>query len=117
MPKATNTSYFATELLCLKDFPKISTNVHSGQSRPKNSENSSFIFGTVSLGGSPVRTVGAMTLQAFGCTRALFLASLSAGIAVASRRVLAHAEFVCRIAAVAPVVIGLDTFADGLSQL
>jgi cytochrome c-type biogenesis protein len=76
-----------------------------------------FILGAVSLAGSPLRAVGAMTLYAVGYTLVLFLASLSAGIATASRRVLAHADLVSRIAAIALVAIGTATFAYGVSQL
>ncbi|MDQ2765374.1 MAG: cytochrome c biogenesis protein CcdA, partial [Pseudomonadota bacterium] len=76
-----------------------------------------FILGAVSLAASPVRVVGAMTLYAIGYTLVLFLASLFAGIAVASRYVLAHAHLVSRIAAVTLVVIGIATFAYGVQQL
>jgi cytochrome c-type biogenesis protein len=76
-----------------------------------------FILGAVSLAASPARAVAAMTLYAVGYTLVLFLASLFAGIAAASRRVLAHLELVSRIAAVALVVIGLSTFVYGWSQL
>jgi cytochrome c-type biogenesis protein len=76
-----------------------------------------FILGAVSLAASPARAVAAMTLYAVGYTLVLFLASLFAGIAAASRRVLAHSELVSRIAAVALVVIGLSTFVYGWSQL
>jgi cytochrome c-type biogenesis protein len=76
-----------------------------------------FILEAVSLAGSPVRAVGAMTLYAIGYTLVLFLASLSAGIAAASRRVLAHSELVSRIAAITLVVIGIGTFAYGVTQI
>ena len=76
-----------------------------------------FILGTVSLAASPIRAVAAMTLYAIGYTLVLFLASLFAGIAAASRRVLAHSELVSRLAATALVVIGLATFGYGWSQL
>jgi cytochrome c-type biogenesis protein len=76
-----------------------------------------FILGAVSLAASPARAVAAMTLYAIGYTLVLFLASLFAGIAAASRRVLAHSELVSRIAAVTLVIIGIATFAYGLNQL
>ncbi len=76
-----------------------------------------FILGAVSLAASPIRTVAAMTVYAIGYTLVLFLASLFAGIAAASRRVLAHSELVSRIAAVTLVVIGIATFAYGVNQL
>jgi len=75
-----------------------------------------FILGTVSLAGSPVRAVMAMTLYAIGYTLILFLASFFAGVAAASRRVLAHSELVSRIAAAMLVVIGIGTFAYGVNQ-
>lgn len=76
-----------------------------------------FILGAVSLAGSPARAVGAMSLYAIGYTLVLFLASLSAGIATASRRVLAHSDLVSRIAASLLVAIGIGTFAYGVNQL
>jgi cytochrome c-type biogenesis protein len=75
------------------------------------------VLGAVSLAGSPLRAVGAMTLYAVGYTLVLFLASLSAAIATASRRVLTRADLVSRIAAIALMVIGIATFAYGVSQL
>ncbi len=75
------------------------------------------VLGAVSLAGSPLRAIGAMTLYALGYTLVLFLASVFAGIAVASRRVLAHAELVSRIAAAALVIIGISTIVYGISQV
>ena len=76
-----------------------------------------FILEAVSLGGSPLRAVGAMTLYAIGYTLVLFLASLFAGLAAASRRVLAHSGLISRIAAATLIVIGLGTLAYGVDQL
>lgn len=76
-----------------------------------------FILGAVSLAASPARAIAAMTLYAIGYTLVLFLASLFAGIAAASRRVLAQSELVSRIAAATLVVIGIATFAYGFDQL
>lgn len=76
-----------------------------------------FVLAAASLAGAPARAVGAMTLYAVGYTLVLFVASLSAGIATASRRVLAHSQLVSRIAAGALVVIGIGTFIYGLNQL
>jgi cytochrome c biogenesis protein CcdA len=73
-----------------------------------------FVLGAVSLAGSPTRAVGAMLLYGIGYSLVLLLASLSAGIAAASRHVLAHADLVSRVAAGVLVVIGLWTFAYGL---
>jgi len=75
------------------------------------------ILGAVSLAGSPMRAIGAMTLYAVGYTLVLFLASVSAGIAAASRRLLAHAELVSRIAATALVIIGIATVVYGVTQV
>jgi cytochrome c-type biogenesis protein len=74
------------------------------------------ILGAVSLAGSPLRAVGAMTLYAIGYTLVLFLASVFAGIAAASHRMLAHAELISRIAATAMVIIGIATVVYGVSQ-
>lgn len=76
-----------------------------------------FILGAVSLAATPMRAVAAMSFYAIGYTLVLFLASLFAGIAVASRRVLAQSELVSRIAAFALVVIGGLTVAYGIAQL
>lgn len=75
-----------------------------------------FILGAVSLAGSPARAVAAMTLYAVGYTLVLFLASLFAAFATASRRLLAHSALVSRIAAGALVVIGIGTLVYGLRQ-
>ena len=58
-----------------------------------------------------------MTLYAVGYTLVLFLASLFAAVASASRSVLAHSGLVSRIAAGLLIVIGTGTFAYGLMQL
>jgi cytochrome c-type biogenesis protein len=75
------------------------------------------VLGAVSLAGSPFRAIGAMTLYAIGYTLVLFLASVFAGIATASRRLLAHTELVSRIAAVALVLIGISTVVYGITQI
>ena len=76
-----------------------------------------FVLQAVSLDGSPLRAVGAMTLYSAGYTLVLFLASLFAGLAAASRRVLVHAGLVSRMAAALLVAIGLGTVAYGVGQL
>ena len=76
-----------------------------------------FVLGAVSVAASPVHAVVAMTFYAVGYTLVLFLASLFAGIAAASRRVLAHGELVSRAAAVLLIAIGLATAAYGVDQL
>lgn len=75
------------------------------------------VLGAVSLAGSPLRAIGAMTLYAIGYTLVLFLASVFAGVAAASRRLLAHAELVSRIAAAALVLIGISTVVYGITQV
>jgi cytochrome c-type biogenesis protein len=67
--------------------------------------------------GSVVHSVIAMTLYALGYTAVLFLASLFAGIAMASRRILAHGELVTRVAAGILVAIGAGTVVYGLRLL
>ncbi|MDE8346757.1 MAG: cytochrome c biogenesis CcdA family protein [Acidocella sp.] len=75
-----------------------------------------FILGQVSYAGSPIRAAGAMTVYAIGYTLVLFLASLFAGAAVASRRILPHSELVSRIAAAMLVIVGAGTLAYGVNQ-
>jgi cytochrome c biogenesis protein CcdA len=57
------------------------------------------------------------TVYAIGYTLVLFLASLFAGLATASRRVLAHTELISRTAAGTLIIIGVVTFAYGVEQL
>jgi cytochrome c-type biogenesis protein len=76
-----------------------------------------FMLGAVSLAGSPIRAVGAMTLYAVGYTLVLFLASLFAGVATVSRRVLAHSGLVSRLAAAMLILIGSGTLVYGWMQL
>jgi cytochrome c-type biogenesis protein len=75
------------------------------------------ILGAVSLAGSPLRAIGAMTLYAVGYTLILFLASVFAGIATASRRLLAHSELISRLAAAALVIIGISTAIYGVGLI
>lgn len=75
------------------------------------------VLGAVSLAGSPLRAIGAMTLYAIGYTLVLFLASVFAGVAAASRRLLVHTELVSRIAAAALVLIGISTVVYGITQI
>jgi cytochrome c-type biogenesis protein len=74
------------------------------------------ILGAVSLAGSPLRAVGAMTLYAIGYTLVLFLASVFAGVATASRALLVHVDLISRIAAITLVLIGIGTFVYGITQ-
>ena len=57
-----------------------------------------------------------MVLYAVGYTVMLFLASLFAGVAMASRGILAHGELLTRAAAGILVVIGGATFAYGYAS-
>lgn len=75
------------------------------------------VLGAVSLAGSPLRAIGAMTLYAVGYTLVLFLASVFAGIATASRSLLAHSELVSRLSAAALVIIGISTVIYGFAQV
>ncbi len=75
-----------------------------------------FVLGAVSVAGSPIRAVSAMTLYTVGYTLVLFLASLFAAVATASRRILAHSDLVSRIAAALLIFIGIGTLIYGFSQ-
>jgi hypothetical protein len=72
---------------------------------------------TAALGGK--RTFGVATSAVDSCpyTLVLFLASVFAGIAAASRRLLVHSQVVSRMAAITLVVIGIGTFAYGVTLL
>jgi cytochrome c-type biogenesis protein len=67
--------------------------------------------------GSALHSVIAMMLYALGYTAVLFIASLFAGVAMASRRFVAHGELVTRVAAGILVAIGVGTFVYGLRLL
>lgn len=75
------------------------------------------VLAAASKNGSALHSVIAMMLYAIGYTMVLFLASLFAGVAIASRRVLVHGELLTRLAAGILVVIGGATFAYGLRLL
>ncbi len=65
--------------------------------------------------GSTIRSALAMTVYALGYTAVLFLASLFTGVAVASRRLLAHGELITRFAAGLLVIVGAGTMIYGWS--
>lgn len=65
--------------------------------------------------GSPLQSALAMTVYAIGYTALLFLASVSAGIAAASRRLLNYSSTIQRLAAAALVVVGAFTLWYGLT--
>ena len=75
------------------------------------------VLAAASKDGSALHSVIAMMLYALGYTAVLFLASLFAGVAMASRRVLAHGELLTRLAAGILVAIGAGTFVYGLHLL
>ncbi len=75
------------------------------------------VLGKTSASGSPLQTVAAMVVYAIGYTAVLWLASVFAGIAVASRRLLAYGELITRIAAAALLMLGLGTAVYGVRQL
>ena len=58
-----------------------------------------------------------MVAYAIGYTAILWLASVFAGVAVASRRLLAHGETIVRLSAIALVVLGIGTVVYGFCQL
>ncbi|GAC1427777.1 MAG: hypothetical protein NVSMB5_22580 [Candidatus Velthaea sp.] len=67
--------------------------------------------------GSPLQSALSMVVYALGYTAILFLASVFAGIAVTSRRLLAYGGTITRVAAVALVLAGLGTAWYGLRLL
>jgi cytochrome c-type biogenesis protein len=75
------------------------------------------VLAAASKDGSTLHSVIAMMLYAVGYTAVLFLASLFAGVAMASRRVLAHGEVVTRVAAGLLVAVGAGTLVYGLRLL
>lgn len=75
------------------------------------------VLAAASKDGSALHSVIAMVLYAVGYTAVLFLASLFAGVAMASRRILAHGALLTHAAAAILVVIGGATFAYGLRLL
>lgn len=66
--------------------------------------------------GSPVAGAATMTVYSLGYTAVLFLASLSAGLASASRRLLRYGDTISRFAAAALLVAGVFTIIYGVSQ-
>ncbi len=74
------------------------------------------VLAAAAKSGSPIQSVAAMTVYAVGYTMVLFIASLSAGVAAASRRLLRYGELINRVAAIALLVIGIGTIAYGITQ-
>lgn len=73
-----------------------------------------FVLGAAALDPSPIHAVVAMILYSLGYTAVLFAASLAAGLAVASHRLLAHGDLLTRIAAASMVIIGIATLVYGI---
>lgn len=67
--------------------------------------------------GNPLRAAGAMTVYSIGYSVVLWLASVSAGFATASRRLLPHGELIVRLSAFALATIGIGTVAYGVRLL
>ncbi len=76
-----------------------------------------FVLGAVALDPSPIHGVIAMGLYSVGYTAVLFAASVAAGFALASRKLLSHGDLLTRIAAASMILIGLGTFVYGLHLL
>jgi len=75
------------------------------------------VLSAAAKGGSLFQSTVSMVLYALGYTAILFVASLSAGVAVTSRRLLTHGESITRVAAAVLVVVGLATVWYGLRLL
>jgi cytochrome c-type biogenesis protein len=73
------------------------------------------VLGVASQDGIPLRAVTAMVVYSIGYTIVLFAASLFAGVATSSRKLLAYGELITRIGAVSLVLIGLATAWYGFS--
>lgn len=74
------------------------------------------VLAAAAKSGSPIVGVATMVVYAIGYTAVLFVASLFAGVAAASRGLLRHGELITRVAAIALVVVGVGTIAYGISQ-
>ena len=74
------------------------------------------VLAAAAKSGSPVESVGTMVVYALGYTAVLFIASLSAGFAVASRGLLRYGETISRVAAAALLLAGIGTVVYGISQ-
>jgi cytochrome c-type biogenesis protein len=74
------------------------------------------VLAAAAKGGSPLESVTTMVVYAIGYTAVLFVASLSAGAAAASRGLLRYGETISRVAAAALVLTGIGTVLYGISQ-
>ncbi len=76
-----------------------------------------FVLSAIAFDPSPLHSVIAMVLYSIGYTAVLFAASLAAGLAVASRKLLRHGDLLTKVAAASMVLIGTGTFVYGLHLL
>lgn len=67
------------------------------------------VLGAAAKSGSLVESTATMVVYALGYTAILFVASLSAGIAVTSRRLLTFGDTITRVAATVLVLVGVGT--------
>lgn len=75
------------------------------------------LLATAAKDGNPIRSIGTMTVYSIGYSAVLWLASVFAGIATASRRLLPHADAITRLSAFALGAIGIGTMAYGARLL
>jgi cytochrome c-type biogenesis protein len=75
------------------------------------------VLGAAAKDGTPLRSAAAMVVYAVGYTAILFTASLFAGIAMTSRRLLAYGTTITRLASVGLVLVGLATIWYGFRLL
>jgi cytochrome c-type biogenesis protein len=75
------------------------------------------VLGAAGASGSVVTAVLAMAVYTVGYTLVLWLASVFASVAVASRRILKHGELITRIAGIALLLVGAGTIIYGVKQL
>ncbi|HWT04405.1 MAG TPA: cytochrome c biogenesis CcdA family protein [Xanthomonadales bacterium] len=75
------------------------------------------ILAAAAKDGDPVRAAGAMAIYSAGYSAVLWLASVFAGIATASRRLLPHGELITRLSACALAAIGIGTIVYGARLL
>jgi len=75
------------------------------------------VLGAAGATGSLVTAAVVMVLYTIGYTLVLWLASIFASFAVASRRILAHGEWITRIAGFALFLLGVGSIVYGVRQL
>ncbi|GAC1590713.1 MAG: cytochrome c biogenesis protein CcdA [Candidatus Velthaea sp.] len=75
------------------------------------------VLAAAASSGSALSSILAMGAYAVGYTLVLWLATVFAGLAVASRRVLAHAELITRVSAAALLLLGIGLAVYGFTQM